>query len=158
MGLLKITEKEKVELELELYAATAMYPTEMWTLWKCVRGLGMVGWSTGGRAILSLFRIAAAYVLTLSAILYLVMGHITTLTATLELADGSYALFEQLKWYDATGADLKRFISKQEGMTRASLSTQILSRQNFTYNELIDNSMFRWKSPPIVCVPGPTYQ
>jgi hypothetical protein len=31
-GLLKITEKEK--LEVGLYAATAMYPTEMWTLWK----------------------------------------------------------------------------------------------------------------------------
>jgi hypothetical protein len=156
MGLLKITEKEKVEVGL--YVATAMYPTEMWTLWKYVRGLAVVGLSTRRRAVLTVICVAAAYVLTLSTVLDLVTGYVTTLDATIKLADGSYASLEQLRWYDTAGTEIDYYYQKLDPMPHASISTQTLSGQNFTFDELIDNSTRRWKSPPIVCVPGPTYQ
>lgn len=154
MALLRITERSRVSFKL--YTATAFYPTDVLTLWKYVRGLA-VSHTARERAILVWFCFAAVYVLTLSTILDLVTGYVTTQEAAVKLADGGFASIWQLQWFDGAHTEYKINGFPRE-LKEDMILVHNLSGQNFTYSDLIDNSTLFWKTPPIVCVPGPKYR
>ncbi len=160
MALLRITERSKVSFTL--YTAVAFYPTDFLTLWKYLRGLE-VGHTARERAILIWFCFATAYVLTLSTILDLVTGYVTTQEPAVKLIDGSFAPFGQLQWLDSTNQMVADGYASGYSFNnllhdRIIISVHTPSGQNFTYFDLIDSSTSSWKNPPIVCVPSTRYR
>ncbi|ERF68237.1 hypothetical protein EPUS_02693 [Endocarpon pusillum Z07020] len=154
MALLRITERSRVSFRL--YTATAFYPTDFLTLWKYVRGLA-VSRTARERAILVWFCFAAAYVLTLSTILDLVTGYVTTQEAAVSLADGGFASLRGVRWFDGAYKELYSY-DVSVYPNKSDISVHTLSGQNFTYLDLIDNSTSVWKQPPIVCMQGSKYR
>ena len=152
MALLRITERSK--MSLSLYTATAFYPTDILTLYKYLRGL-VVSCTARERAIVIWFCFATAYVLTLSTMLDLFTGYVTEQQATVELVDGGFVPFDQLRWFNSTDQISPDHLFSQY-FYKTDISALTPSGQKFTYFDLIDSST-SWKTPPFVCVPGTRY-
>lgn len=133
---------ERSKMSFDLYTATALYPTDVLTMWRLLRGLA-AGRLARESAVFVWFCVAAAYAIVISTVLDPATGYSAPQEAAVNTRDGSFTPFEQLRWYDGNGTQFTECYEVHGDLDCADTYALTSSVKNFTYSELVDGSTFR---------------